>query len=181
MEYRIKSILMDGAAMERALRRIAHEIIERNGGTDGLLLVGIERRGVPLACRLQEMIFQVEGRKVPLGSLDITRYRDDLSRLSEDAVVRETQMPDGVEGARIVMVDDVIYSGRTARAAMVALCDSGRPACIQLACLIDRGHRELPIRPDYVGKNVPTSKSELVSVLVPEFDGQMRVELLEQM
>ena len=175
-----KANIMDENAMKRALRRIAHEIIEKNDGVDNLRLVGIQRRGVTLAKLLQEMIEQVEGVKLPLGVLDITFYRDDLSILSERPVVNATNLPFQVQDARIVMVDDVLFSGRTARAAMDAICDMGRPSCSQLAVMIDRGHRDLPIRADYVGKNLPTSKSELVGVRVPEFDGDMSVVLYEK-
>ena len=175
-----KANIMDENAMKRALRRIAHEIIEKNDGVDNLRLVGIQRRGVTLAKLLQEMIEQVEGVKLPIGVLDITFYRDDLSILSEHPVVNATNLPFQVQDARIVMVDDVLFSGRTARAAMDAICDMGRPSYIQLAVMIDRGHRDLPIRADYVGKNLPTSKSELVGVRVPEFDGDMSVVLYEK-
>ncbi len=174
-----KANIMDENAMKRALRRIAHEIIEKNDGVDNLRLVGIQRRAT-LAKLLQEMIEQVEGVKLPIGVLDITFYRDDLSILSEHPVVNATNLPFQVQDARIVMVDDVLFSGRTARAAMDAICDMGRPSCIQLAVMIDRGHRDLPIRADYVGKNLPTSKSELVGVRVPEFDGDMSVVLYEK-
>ena len=175
-----KASIMDENAMKRALRRIAHEIIEKNDGVDNLRLVGIQRRGVTLAKLLQEMIEQVEGVKLPIGVLDITFYRDDLSILSEHPVVNATNLPFQVQDARIVMVDDVLFSGRTARAARDAICEMGRPSCIQLAVMIDRGHRDLPIRADYVGKNLPTSKSELVGVRVPEFDGDMSVVLYEK-
>ena len=175
-----KASIMDQSGMERALRRIAHEIIENNRGAQGVTLVGIQRRGVVLARMLQALIEQVEGVRPPLGVLDITFYRDDLSILQEHPVVNATDLPFQVTGAKIVMVDDVLYSGRTARAAMDAICDFGRPSIIQLAVMIDRGHRELPIRADYVGKNLPTSKSELVGVNVPEFDGEMSVVLYER-
>ena len=175
-----KASIMDQSGMERALRRIAHEIIENNRGAQGVTLVGIQRRGVVLARMLQTLIEQVEGVRPPLGVLDITFYRDDLSILQEHPVVNATDLPFQVTGAKIVMVDDVLYSGRTARAAMDAICDFGRPSMIQLAVMIDRGHRELPIRADYVGKNLPTSKSELVGVNVPEFDGEMSVVLYER-
>lgn len=175
-----KADIMDKSAMERALRRIAHEIIENNRGVEGLTLVGIQRRGVVLARMLQMLIEQVEGVRVPLGVLDITFYRDDLSILQEHPVVNATDLPFTVQGAKIVMVDDVLFSGRTARAAMDAICDMGRPALIQLAVMVDRGHRELPIRADYVGKNLPTSKNELVGVNVPEYDGVMNVVLYER-
>ena len=175
-----KADIMDKSAMERALRRIAHEIIENNRGVEGLTLVGIQRRGVTLAKMLQEMIEQVEGVKLPLGVLDITFYRDDLSILSEHPVVNATDLPFQVQDAKIIMVDDVLFTGRTARAAMDAICDMGRPSLIQLAVMVDRGHRELPIRADYVGKNLPTSKNELVGVHVPVYDGDMNVVLYEK-
>ena len=178
--FDFKANIMDEQAMRRALRRIAHEIIENNRGAEGLTLVGIQRRGVTLARMLAELIEEVEGVRPPLGVLDITFYRDDLSLLQEHPVLNATDLPFQVQDAKIVMVDDVLFSGRTARAAMDAICDMGRPALIQLAVMIDRGHRELPIRADYVGKNLPTSKSELVGVHVPEYDGDMSVVLYEK-
>lgn len=180
MELEFKADIMDGNAMRRALRRIAHEIVENNRGAQGLTLVGIQRRGVSLARILADMIEEIEGVRPPMGVLDITFYRDDLSLLQEHPVVNATDLPFQVQEAKIVMVDDVLYSGRTARAAMDAICDMGRPALIQLAVMVDRGHRELPIRADYVGKNLPTSKSELVGVQVPEYDGSMGVVLYER-
>ena len=175
-----KADIMDEQGVRRALRRVAHEIIENNRGVEGLTLVGIQRRGVVLARMLQEMIEEVEGVRLPMGVLYITFYRDDLSSLTEHPVVNNTDLPFQVENARIIMVDDVLYTGRTARAAMDAICDMGRPALIQLAVMVDRGHRELPIRADYVVKNLPTSKSEMVGVNVPEFDGEMSVVLYER-
>ncbi|MGN0995384.1 MAG: bifunctional pyr operon transcriptional regulator/uracil phosphoribosyltransferase PyrR [Candidatus Ventricola sp.] len=175
-----KADIMDERSVQRALRRIAHEIIENNRGVEGLTLVGIQRRGVSLARMLRDLIEEVEGVRLPMGVLDITFYRDDLSMLTEHPVVNTTDLPFQVQNAKIVMVDDVLYTGRTARAAMDAICDMGRPALIQLAVMIDRGHRELPIRADYVGKNLPTSKSELVGVNVPEFDGALSVVLYEK-
>ena len=175
-----KANIMDEQAMRRALRRVAHEIIENNRGVEGLTLVGIQRRGVTLARMLADLIEQVEGVRPPMGVLDITFYRDDLSLLQEHPVLNATDLPFQVQDAKIVMVDDVLFSGRTARAAMDAICDMGRPALIQLAVMIDRGHRELPISADYVGKNLPTSKSELVGVHVPEYDGDMSVVLYEK-
>ena len=166
--------------MERALRRIAHEIIENNRGVEGLTLVGIQRRGVTLAKMLQEMIEQVEGVKLPLGVLDITFYRDDLSILSEHPVVNATDLPFQVQDAKIIMVDDVLFTGRTARAAMDAICDMGRPSLIQLAVMVDRGHRELPIRPDYIGKNLPTARGERVCVRLTEVDGADNVVILDK-
>lgn len=178
--FESKANIMDGQAMQRALRRIAHEIIENNRGVAGLTLVGIQRRGVTLARMLVDLIEQAEGVRLPMGVLDITFYRDDLSLLQEHPIVTATDLPFQVQDAKIVMVDDVLYSGRTARAAMDAICDMGRPALIQLAVMVDRGHRELPIRADYVGKNLPTSKSELVGVQVPEYDGALGVVLYER-
>ena len=176
----LKAEIMDERSVQRALRRIAHEIIENNRGVEGLTLVGIQRRGVSLARMLRDLIEEVEGVRLPMGVLDITFYRDDLSMLTEHPVVNTTDLPFQVQGAKVIMVDDVLFSGRTARAAMDAICDMGRPALIQLAVMIDRGHRELPIRADYVGKNLPTSKSELVGVHVPEYDGDMSVVLYEK-
>ncbi len=178
--FELKASIMDKRAMERALRRIAHEIIENNRGVEGIKLVGIQRRGVMLAKILRQMIKEVEGVELPMGVLDITFYRDDLSSLQEHPVVNATDLPFQVQDAKIIMVDDVIYSGRTARAAMDAICDLGRPALIQFAVMVDRGHRELPICANYVGKNLPTSKSEMVGVLVPELDGEMGVVLYDK-
>ena len=178
--FDFKANIMDEQAMRRALRRIAHEIIENNRGAQGLTLVGIQRRGVTLARMLADLIEQVEGVRPPMGVLDITFYRDDLSLLQEHPVLNATDLPFQVQDAKIVMVDDVLFSGRTARAAMDAICDMGRPALIQLAVMIDRGHRELPIRADYVGKNLPTAKSEMVGVQVPDIDGTLGVVLYDK-
>ena len=179
-KLKFKAEIMDENAMKRALRRIAHEIIENNGGVENLKLVGIQRRGVTLAKMIREIIGQVEGVRLPLGVLDITFYRDDLSLLSEHPQLKGTDVPADVNGKNIVLIDDVLYTGRTARAAMEAVMDMGRANSIQLAVLIDRGHRELPIRADYVGKNVPTSRQEMVRVCVKEFDGVESVELYGQ-
>lgn len=176
---KVKATIMDGRTMERALRRVAHEIIENNRSVEEIKLVGIQRRGVMLARRIQEIIREVEGIELPLGVLDITFYRDDLSLLQAHPMVNGTDLPFQVQDAKIVMVDDVIFSGRTARAAMDAICDMGRPAQIQFAVMVDRGHRELPICANYVGKNLPTSKNERVGVLVPEIDGEMGIVLYE--
>ena len=174
----VKATLMSGMEVARALTRIAHEIIERNKGADKLVLIGIHTRGVPIAERLAGLIGEFEGVRPPLGKLDITLYRDDLSEIALQPVVKKTEVAQ-VHGMRIVLCDDVLYTGRTARAALDALIDLGRPAVIQLAVLIDRGHRELPIRADYVGKNVPTSRQEIVKVKLAEVDGADGVDLLE--
>lgn len=174
-----KAMLMDAAQMNRALSRIAHEIIERNKGTEQVTLVGIRRRGVPLARRLAQRLQEFEGREVPVGTLDITLYRDDLSELSSVPQVHKSDVPFKLPGHVVVLVDDVLYTGRTARAALDALLDIGRPAAIQLAVLVDRGHRELPIRADYVGKNVPTSRHEVVEVHLTEVDGEDFVALYD--
>ncbi|MHB8961895.1 MAG: bifunctional pyr operon transcriptional regulator/uracil phosphoribosyltransferase PyrR [Saccharofermentanales bacterium] len=174
-----KAVLMDESAIERALIRIAHEILEKNKGTENLCLIGIQRRGVPLAERIADKIEKIEGIRPPVGILDITFYRDDLSMLSEHPVVNGTSISFVVNGMTIVLVDDVLYTGRTSRAAIEAVFDMGRPSCIQLAILIDRGHRELPIRADYFGKNIPTSRSESIHVKVKEIDGQDCVVLCD--
>ena len=180
MEFRKRAEIMDEAAMTRAIKRIAHEIIEHHKGTENLMLIGIQRRGVPLAGRIGELIMQEENVTLPVGTLDITFYRDDLSLLAEHPQVKGTDIPANVNGMNVVMVDDVLYTGRTARSAMDAIMDMGRANTIQLAVLSDRGHRELPIRADYVGKNVPTSRQEMIKVNVSEYDGAESVELYEQ-
>ena len=169
--------LMDESAIARAITRISHEIIEKNKGVDNLVLIGIQRRGVPLAARIANKIKDVEGREIPVGILDITLYRDDLSLLNEHPVINGTEINFDIAGKKLVLVDDVIYTGRTVRAAIDALMDINRPQMIQLAVLIDRGHRELPIRADYVGKNVPTSRSEIVHVNLFEIDGLNNVTI----
>lgn len=179
MRLREKAKIMDEAAMKRALTRIAHEIIERNKGVENVALVGIRRRGGPLAERLARKIEEIEGVKVPVGVLDITLYRDDLTTLSAYPLVHRTEIDFDINDRIIVLVDDVLYTGRTVRAALDALIDLGRPQCIQLAVLIDRGHRELPIKADFVGKNTPTSKLEIVNVLVKEYDGEDGVIIQE--
>jgi pyrimidine operon attenuation protein/uracil phosphoribosyltransferase len=167
------------AEIRRALTRIAHEILERTDGADDVVLLGIPTRGVPLARRLAARLSQVEGRPAPAGSLDITMYRDDLRLRPARALGHTDVPPAGIDGKVVVLVDDVLYSGRTVRAALDALSDLGRPRAVQLAVLVDRGHRELPIRPDYVGKNLPTSQREMVRVLLAETDGQDAVILGE--
>ena len=168
-------LIMDEQAIRRALTRIAHEIIEKNKGVADVVLVGIRTRGVPLAHRIAAEIEKIEGTKLPVGVLDITLYRDDLSTLSYQPIVRPTQMPADITDKTIVLVDDVLFTGRTIRAALDALIDMGRPKVIQLAVLVDRGHRELPIRADYAGKNVPTSRREAVRVQIGDVDGADQV------
>jgi pyrimidine operon attenuation protein / uracil phosphoribosyltransferase len=169
--------IMTADEIRRATVRLSHEIVEKQAGTDGLLLIGIQRRGVPLARRIAASIFEHEGAQVPVGALDITFYRDDLSLVAQQPVVKGTELPSGIDGRTVVLVDDVLYTGRTIRAAMDALVDFGRPQAIRLAVLVDRGHRELPIRADHVGKNVPTSREELVRVHLEETDGEDGVEI----
>lgn len=179
-EMKIKKELIDSSAMSRAITRIAHEILEKNKGTEDLVLIGIRTRGVPLAERLAARIEEIEGQKLPTGILDITLYRDDLSTVAQQPIVHRTEIPFDITGKKVVLVDDVLYTGRTVRAALDALIDLGRPLQIQLAIMIDRGHRELPIRADFVGKNLPTSKTEVVDVNLKEIDGKDAVLLLEK-
>jgi pyrimidine operon attenuation protein/uracil phosphoribosyltransferase len=169
--------IMTADEIRRATVRLSHEIVEKQAGTDGLLLIGIQRRGVPLARRIAAAIAEHEGATVPVGALDITFYRDDLSLVAQQPIVKGTELPSGIDGRTVVLVDDVLYTGRTIRAAMDALVDFGRPQAIRLAVLVDRGHRELPIRADHVGKNVPTSREELVKVHLEETDGEDVVEI----
>ena len=169
--------IMTADEIRRATIRLSHEIVEKQAGTDRLLLVGIQRRGVPLARRLASAIAENEGAQVPVGALDITFYRDDLSLVAQQPVVKGTELPFGIDVRTVVLVDDVLYTGRTIRAAMDALVDFGRPQAIRLAVLVDRGHRELPIRADHVGKNVPTSREEIVRVHLEETDGEDGVEI----
>jgi pyrimidine operon attenuation protein/uracil phosphoribosyltransferase len=164
--------IMTADEIRRATIRISHEIVEKQAGTTGLALIGIQRRGVPLAHRIAAAIFENEAVRLPVGALDITFYRDDLSLIAQQPVVKGTDLPFDLNGATIVLVDDVLFTGRTIRAAMDALVDFGRPQAIRLAVLVDRGHRELPIRADHVGKNVPTSREELVRVHLEETDGE---------
>ena len=171
--------IMSDDGISRALSRIAHEILERNRGAGDLLLVGIHRRGVPMANRLSERLAEFEGAAVPVGSLDINLYRDDLrERKSPRVRVHRTNLPVSIKGQSVVLVDDVLYTGRTIRAALDALTDFGRPTQVQLAVMIDRGHRELPIRADYVGRNIPTARNEIVAVRLTENDGVDEVVLL---
>ncbi|UOQ60821.1 bifunctional pyr operon transcriptional regulator/uracil phosphoribosyltransferase PyrR [Leucobacter rhizosphaerae] len=169
--------VLEGAEISRALTRISHEIIEANKGVDGLVLVGIPTRGSHLARRIADIISRIEQAEVPVGSLDVTMYRDDLAQHPTRAP-RPTEMPvSGIDGATVVLVDDVLYSGRTVRAALDALNDHGRPTVVRLAALIDRGHRELPIRADYIGKNLPSAKHERISVRLSEIDGEDAVTI----
>ncbi|GAA0359866.1 bifunctional pyr operon transcriptional regulator/uracil phosphoribosyltransferase PyrR [Bacillus horti] len=172
-------LILDQDAIRRALTRIAHEIIERNKGISNCVLVGIKTRGIYLAQRLAERIKEIESFDVPVGELDITLYRDDLTfkHESQDPVIKGTQLPVDITGKTVILVDDVLYTGRTVRAGLDALIDHGRPQSIQLAVLVDRGHRELPIRPDFVGKNVPTSKEEIIAVQLFETDEQDHVQI----
>ena len=177
---KVKAVIMDATRIDRALSRIAHEIIEHHAGAKDLALVGIRTRGVPLAQVLTNKIAEFEGTRVPLGSVDVTLYRDDLSQISPNSIVQETELPFNLDEISVILVDDVLYTGRTVRAAIDALLDFGRPRSIQLAVLIDRGHRELPLRADYVGKNVPTSQREVIKVSCREIDGEDKVSIVER-
>ena len=179
MEFTDKTVLMDSEGIRRALTRISHEIVEKNKGVENIVLVGIRTRGVPIAERLAANIEKIEGQKPPVGVLDITLYRDDLSTLAYQPIVRPTELPVDITGKTVVLVDDVLYTGRTIRAALDAIIDNGRPKTIQLAVLVDRGHRELPIRADFVGKNVPTSSKEVISVQLQATDEAENVILRE--
>ena len=171
----LKSKIMDEAAVRRSMARITHEIIEKNRGVSNVCLLGIKRRGIPLAGMLAKNIERFEGIKVPVGHVDITLYRDD--RIGDVPITEASEFPCDIEDRNVIIVDDVIYTGRTVRAAIEAVFSYGRPKSIQLAVLVDRGHRELPIRPDFVGKNIPTSHEEMVSVMVDEIDGEIGVHL----
>lgn len=176
----LKAVLLDEKAMKRTLTRISHEIIEKNKGIENIVLLGIKRRGVPIANRIADIIESIEGKKVTVASVDITLFRDDLiSRLDRENSIKSNNIEIDVKDKTVILVDDVLYTGRTVRAAIEAIINSGRPGMIQLAVLIDRGHRELPIRADYVGKNVPTSRNEMISVKVSELDGNDSVSIYE--
>lgn len=181
MQMSRKAQVLDDQAIRRALTRVAHEIIEKNKGIENCILVGIRTRGIYIANRLAEKISQIEGKSITVGELDITLYRDDLSKKTEnqEPLVKGSDIPTSIEDLKVILVDDVLYTGRTVRAAMDALMDVGRPGSIQLAVLVDRGHRELPIRADYVGKNIPTSSSEKIVVELVEVDGQDEVNIYE--
>jgi pyrimidine operon attenuation protein/uracil phosphoribosyltransferase len=169
MDFKAK--ILDDKAIGRSITRLAHEIIEKNKGVDEVVLVGILSRGVPIANRIADKILEIEGKAVKVGQLDITLYRDDLSKVGENPIVNGSQVDFDLSEKHVILVDDVIYTGRTVRAALDAVMDFGRPKTIQLAVLVDRGHRELPIRADYVGKNVPTSTKEIIKVRISEVDG----------
>jgi len=175
-----KAKILDKDAISRALMRIAHEILEKNKGTENLCLVGIRNRGVYLAKRLAECIKKIDEKDVPVGILDITLYRDDLTLIASQPVVRKTEIDFDINDKNLVLVDDVLYTGRTVRAALDALVDFGRPKSIQLAVLVDRGHRELPVRADYAGKNIPTSQKETVEVHLEDTDGCEEVVIVEK-
>lgn len=176
-----KAIVLDDQAIRRALTRIAHEIIEKNKGIENCILIGIRTRGIYLANRLAERIEQIEGAKIEVGELDITLYRDDLTKKTEnqEPLVKGSDVPKDINDQKVILIDDVLYTGRTVRAALDALIDIGRPSQIQLAVLVDRGHRELPIRADYVGKNIPTSSSEKIVVELKEVDESDQVSIYE--
>ncbi|MGL4741940.1 MAG: bifunctional pyr operon transcriptional regulator/uracil phosphoribosyltransferase PyrR [Sarcina sp.] len=176
---KIKAMLLDENAIRRTLIRISHEIIEKNKGTDNIVLVGIKRRGYPIAERISAAIEKIENIKVPVASLDITLYRDDLSKIDELPKVKESSLNVEITGKKVILVDDVLYTCRTVRAAIDALMDNGRPEVIELAVLVDRGHKELPIRADFVGKNIPTAKDEIVKVEIEEIDGIDSVKIYE--
>lgn len=176
---KLKAVLLDEKAIKRTLTRISHEIIEKNKGVNDVVLIGIKRRGIPLAKRLSSIIETIEGSKLKTGTVDITLYRDDLTKINEQPVVKEKEIGVDVHDKKVILVDDVLYTGRTARAAIEAIIHIGRPQSIQLAVLVDRGHRELPIRADYVGKNIPTSKTEIVSVNLSELDEYEGVSIYE--
>jgi len=179
IDRRTRAQIMDADEIRRAITRIAHEIVERNHGVGNIVLIGIRTRGVPLARRIARKIEEIEAAQVPVGVLDITLYRDDLETVAHQPIARRTEVPFDLAGRVVVLVDDVLFTGRTVRAALDEIIDFGRPAAIQLAVLVDRGHRELPIRADYVGKNVPTSRRELVRVRLAEDDGADGVALEE--
>ncbi len=178
MEF--KAIILDEKAISRSLTRLAHEIIEKNKGIEDVVLIGILSRGLPIAKRVAEKIEKIEGESVEVGEIDITLYRDDLTKVADKPVISSKDINVEINGKHVVLLDDVIFTGRTVRAAMDALMDLGRPKTIQLGVLIDRGHRELPIRPDYVGKNVPTSRAEIVKVKLNEMDEKDEVSIYGQ-
>ncbi|MBE7017905.1 MAG: bifunctional pyr operon transcriptional regulator/uracil phosphoribosyltransferase PyrR [Ruminococcaceae bacterium] len=181
MELKFKAQIMDAAGVERTLVRIAHQIIEKNQGVDNICLIGIKTRGVPLAKRIAENIKNIENVDVPVGELDITLYRDDLSKVSDAPVVSDTNIPFSIKDKTVILVDDVIYTCRTSRAALDAIMAISRPARIQLFAMVDRGHAELPIKANFVGKNIPTSHSEFVSVKLEESDGETNISIYHKL
>lgn len=176
---KLKAAILDSKGIQRSLTRVSHEIIEKNKGTENIILIGIKRRGYPLAQRIAKAIEEIEGIEIPVGSVDISLYRDDLTAINEQPIIKNSELGTNIVGKKVILVDDVIYTGRTVRAAIDAVIHCGRPDMIQLAVLVDRGHRELPIRADYVGKNIPTSRSELISVELTEIDGNDSVKIYE--
>ncbi|MDD5558361.1 bifunctional pyr operon transcriptional regulator/uracil phosphoribosyltransferase PyrR [Candidatus Methylomirabilis sp.] len=178
-ELNERALILEQAGIQRAVTRIAHEITERNNGTEDLVLIGLRSRGVDLARRIARELKFIAGTDTPVGALDVTLYRDDLDKVGPQPVVRTTEIPFSINEKRVVLVDDVLYTGRTIRAALDGLIDLGRPRLIQLAVLVDRGHRELPIRADYVGKNVPTSRQEQIQVLLTEEDGEDKIVIVK--
>ena len=180
MGLKEKARIMDGEGLNRTITRMAHEILEKNKGAVSLVVIGIRTRGAYLAERLGKKIEEIDGVKAPLGVLDITLYRDDLTTVDLQPIVRKTEIPFDINGKRLILVDDVLYTGRTIRAALDALTDFGRPRVIELAILIDRGHRELPIRADFVGKNIPTSPDEIIEVRMKETDNEDGIVLMEK-
>lgn len=177
---KIKATILDESAIRRTLVRMSHEIVEKNKGIEDIVLVGIRRRGYPLAERLSKLIEKIEGKKVPVECLDITLYRDDLSKVTDLPEVKQTKLSMDIVNKKVIIVDDVLFTCRTVRAAIDAIMDNGRPNVIQLAVLVDRGHKELPIRADFVGKNIPTAKEEIVKVEIEEIDGSDSVKIYEQ-
>lgn len=175
----LKANLLDEKAINRTLIRISHEIIEKNKGIEDVVLIGIKRRGYPIAERIAENIYNFEGVKIPVGFVDITLYRDDITKINEVPTLNSKDLGVNIIGKKVILIDDVLYTCRTVRAAIDAIIDTGRPNQIQLAVLIDRGHKELPIRADYVGKNIPTSKEEIIAVQIREIDGEDSVKIYE--
>ncbi|MBU4376047.1 MAG: bifunctional pyr operon transcriptional regulator/uracil phosphoribosyltransferase PyrR [Candidatus Omnitrophica bacterium] len=180
MSLKEKAKIMDKEAVDKALTRIAHEVLEKNKDTEALAIIGIKNRGAYIGSRLRDKIEAISGKRPPVGALDITLYRDDLTQIAEQPVVHATEIDFNIDGKKVILADDVLYTGRTIRCALDALIDFGRPNQIQLAVLIDRGHRELPIRADYVGKNVPTSLKEVIEVKLSEVDGKDEVIICEK-
>lgn len=176
----LKANLLDDKAIKRSLIRISHEIIEKNKGVEDTVLIGIKRRGYPLAERISKQITAIEGVEIPVGLVDITLYRDDLTKNNEIPQIKSIELNCDITNKKVILVDDVLYTGRTVRAAIDAIMDAGRPSVIELAVLIDRGHKELPIRADFVGKNIPTSRDEIVGVKILEIDGEDSVKIYEK-